>query len=148
MQLAPYSSNCTAELLASLLTDFCAPPAAAPTRDLLAAKFKEIATFELRPGILVFPTVGAEGRLGSVIIEKPGYLEGQNVRCETTIRGEQVNLLMDELVPFEWRGNPSKYLDSDSFIAGGASLTLGVRMRPSFTDKAYGYRRPIPLIMR
>lgn len=101
----------------------CARPSSGQKRNQLAAKYKEVVAFEIRPGILAFSTFAKDGNVCRVIIERPGYLDGgQNSSFETGIPSEQVDLLVDEVVPLTERGKPEKWLNSDSFVAGGVSL--------------------------
>src|SRR5215470_16569020 len=123
MRLAPsWRSNNMPVVCVFLLMPFCGWSAAAQTKDHLATKYKEVPAFEIRPGILAFATFGKDGNVCRLIIEKPGYLGGQGSGFDTTLPDGQVDLLVDEVVPRSERGKPAKYLNSDSYIAGGASL--------------------------
>lgn len=122
MQVASCRSYYVPAICVVLLIPFCTWFAAGQTKNQLAAKYKEISTFEIRPGIVAFATFAKDGNVCRLIIEKPGYVGGQASGFETTLPGGQIDLLVDEVAPPDERGKPAKYLNSDSYIAGGASL--------------------------
>lgn len=91
------------------------------TEQQLSTRLKKIAAFEIRPGVDVFATFSADGNVCRMIVEKREYQDG-DAGSDRTIPSELANQLVDELVPPTARGNPSKYLSQDSYIAGGSSL--------------------------
>jgi hypothetical protein len=92
------------------------------TKGQLEAKYKEIIAFEVRPGILAFSTFTADGRVCRMAIEKTPLLDAQHSDFDDTIPSTLVTQLVDAVVPPSERGKPAKYLNSESFIAGGAAL--------------------------
>ena len=90
-------------------------------RSALGAKCREIAAFEIQPGIVAFSTFTKDGDICQMTIEKLGYVDAQHSDFDSTIPSGQVDHLVDEVVPPSERGKRSKYLSGDSFVAGGLS---------------------------
>lgn len=95
--------------------------AAGQTKTQLAAKYTEIAAFEIRPGIVAFSTFTKDGDVCRVVIEKLLYLDQQSSNFDDKLPSALVDLLVDEVVPPSERGKRAKYLSTDSFIAGGSA---------------------------
>ena len=57
-----------------------------------------------------------------MVVEKRQYIDPRNADFSITIPNTVANQLVDDLVPPTERGKASKYLSSDSFVAGGASF--------------------------
>jgi hypothetical protein len=100
---------------------FCSMGAAGQTEPQLAVRLKKVTAFEIRPGIDVFPAFTTDGSVCRMVVEKRQYLDPRNADFDITIPSAVANQLVDELVPATERGKPSKYLSSESFVAGGAS---------------------------
>ena len=91
------------------------------TESQISTHLKKIVVFEIRPGIDVFPVFSADGNVCRMVIEKRGY-STEKPDFDIIIPTALANQLVDEVVPPSERGNPSKFLSPDSYIAGGASL--------------------------
>jgi hypothetical protein len=96
--------------------------AAGQTEDELGARFKKVAAFEIRSGIVVFPTFAANGSVCQMIVEKRKYINSHDLNTDIVIPSTLANQLVDELVPPDERGRPSKYLSPQSYILGRASF--------------------------
>jgi len=105
-----------------ILLLFCSVGAAGQTEDQLGVRLKKVAVFEVRPGIDVFPSFATDGRVCRMVVEKRQYIDSRNADFSITIPNTVANQLVDDLVPPTERGKASKYLSSDSFVAGGASF--------------------------
>jgi len=101
---------------------FCASIASAQTKEQLAAKHKEVAAFEIEPGIVAFSTFTRDGNVCEIIIHKLGYVDSQHSDFDSTIPDSKVDHLVDEVVAPTERGKPSKYLSPHSWMAGGAAF--------------------------
>jgi hypothetical protein len=106
-------------MILTLLWSFSAP---GQTEDQLSARLKKVVAFEIRPGIDVYPSFAADGNVCRMVIEKRRYADPGNADFNLTIPNAVANQLVDELVPPTERGEPSKYLSTESFVAGGASF--------------------------
>ena len=97
------------------------PGAVGQTLDQLGLRFKRVIAFEIRPGIDMFPTFAVDGAVCRMIVERREYADSTN-DFDNTISTTLATRLVDELVPALERGKPSKYLSTDSYIAGGGSF--------------------------
>jgi len=98
----------------------CAWNSTAQTKDQLGAKYRQIVAFEIQPGIVAFSTFSKDGNVCQMTIEKVGHVNGQHPDFDRAI--PEVNRLVDQVVPSAERGKPAKYLNTASYIAGGASF--------------------------
>jgi len=101
---------------------FCSWGTVGQTEDQLGVRLKKLVTFEIRPGIVVFPTFTTGGDVCRMVIEKKQYIDSSNPDFDRMIPSDLVDRLVDEVVPPNERGKPSKYLSSESYIAGGAAF--------------------------
>ena len=123
MQFSPSNRSGRVSISCGLVVVlFCAWNAAAQTKEQLGAKYKQIAAFEIQPGIVAFSAFTKDGNVCQMTIEKLGYVDAQHSDFDSTIPSGQVDRLVDEVVPPSERGKRSKYLSGDSFIAGGTSF--------------------------
>jgi hypothetical protein len=120
MQTAPVN-RAIRWVITGFLCCFCAPwgrLASAQTESDLAGRFKKVATFEVRPGINVFPTFEANEAVCRMVVEKRNHVD-PNLYADPVIPEMDVDELVDELIPVEQRGNKSKYPRSRSYVADG-----------------------------
>ncbi|HTR26790.1 MAG TPA: hypothetical protein VMI10_22655 [Terriglobales bacterium] len=111
MRFSPLSFSERMAVLCSLVVVlFCTWNAAAQTKEQLGAKYKQIATFEIQPGIVAFSMFSKDGNVCQITIEKPGYVDAQHSDFDSTIPSGEVDGLVDEVVPPSERGKRSKYL--------------------------------------
>lgn len=96
--------------------------AAAQTQDQLGSRFKKLVALEIRPGIVAFPTFSSDGNVCRLTIQKMQPFESRNSDTDQMIPSALVDQLVDEVVPLAERGKPSKYLSTESYIAGGAAF--------------------------
>jgi hypothetical protein len=109
-------------MLSLALSLNCGWVAVAQTQDQLGSRFKRLSAFEIRPGIVAFPTFSKDGNVCRLTIQKMQPFESSNSDTDQMIPSAFVDQLVDEVVPPPERGKPSKYLSTDSYIAGGAAF--------------------------
>jgi hypothetical protein len=92
------------------------------TEGQLGSRFKKLVAFEIRPGIVAFPTFSIGGNVCRLTIQKMRPFESRNSDSDQMIPSTLVDQLVDEVVPPAERGRPSKYLSTESYISGGAAF--------------------------
>lgn len=100
-------------------------PILGQTENEIIAKYPQISTYAVRPGILLFAKYTEDGQVCEMVIEKQHYSPG-NVDLGSTIPRELFNQIIDELVPIADRGAPTKqYMrdNSESSITGTTEET-------------------------
>ncbi len=95
---------------------------AGQTEAQLGARFKKLTVFEVRPGIVASSTFSDDGNVCRLTIEKMRSLDPGNSDLGHMIPSAEVNPLVDEVVPPSERGKASKYLNAESWIAGGGAF--------------------------
>jgi hypothetical protein len=70
---------------------------------------------------VAFPTFSSDGNVCRLTIQKMPF-ESRKSDTDEVIPSALVDQLIDEVVPPAERGKPSKYLSTDSYIAGGAAF--------------------------
>jgi hypothetical protein len=88
----------------------------------LAARFKKLVLFEIRPGIVALPTFAADGRVCRLEIKRVQQLESESTAPDHVIPSNLVDKVVDQVVPPSERGKPNKYLSTESWMAGGAAF--------------------------
>ena len=109
-------------ILSLALSLNCGLDAVGQTQDQLGSRFKRLVAFEIRPGIVPFPTFSSDGNVCRLTIQKMRPFESGSPDTDQMIPSALVDQLVDEAVPPAERGKPSKYLSTDSYIAGGAAF--------------------------
>jgi len=70
---------------------FCTWNAAAPTKEQLGAKYKQIATFEIQPRIAAFSRFSKDGNVCQMTIEKLGSVDAQHSDFDSTLLSGKVD---------------------------------------------------------
>jgi len=98
--------------------------ASAQTSEDLAAKYPVVAAYQVRPEILMTAKYAEDGQVCEMTLEKRHYQTAEEIDLGSTIPAKMIDQLTDELVPASERGKPtSRWLDKDSYVAGGVSFT-------------------------
>lgn len=99
-------------------------PACAQTSNGLAAKYPVVVGYEVRPGILMTARYAEDGNVCEMILEKRHYHTRDQIDLSSVIPKKLEDQLIDELAPPAERGQPtSRWLDKDSYVAGGVTHT-------------------------
>jgi hypothetical protein len=67
------------------------------------AKYKAVEAYEVRPGILMFPSYTEDGKVCQIGLERRHY-SPEIIRLESTLAREDVDAIVDELAPASERG--------------------------------------------
>jgi hypothetical protein len=76
---------------------------AASTQTNPMAKYKAVETYQVRPGILMFPTYSKDGQVCEIGLERSHY-SPEIIRLDSTLTREDVDAIVDELAPPSERG--------------------------------------------
>jgi hypothetical protein len=89
----------------------------------LSARYPAISAYEVRPGILMTALYGEDGQVCQMTIERRHSTpKEKDIDLSSTISRKAIDQLTDELVPAAERGPAtSRWLDADSYVAGGVS---------------------------
>jgi hypothetical protein len=102
-----------------LLLLLTAPPQKNPM-----AKYKAVEAYEVRPGILMFPSYSEEGQVCEIGLERRHY-SPEMIRLDSTFSREDVDAIVDELAPASERGPKSQIpLDGLILVVGPGMTTL------------------------
>jgi hypothetical protein len=91
----------------------------------ISAKYPVVNAYEVRPGILMTAKYTKEGQVCEMALEKR-HKTSERIDLGSTISRELIRQLVDELVPMNERGKPTKqYLrnNSESTITGNVEVT-------------------------
>jgi hypothetical protein len=67
------------------------------------AKYKAVEAYEVRPGILMFPTYSNDGQVCEIGLERRHY-SPEMIRLDSTLTREDVDAIVDEVAPASDRG--------------------------------------------
>jgi hypothetical protein len=103
-----------------LIATFSVLQVQAQTSYDLAAKYRQVTTYEVRPGILMTADFGADGQVCEMVLQTNHY-EPERIVLGSGISTKLENEVLEELVPADERGHEtSKWLDPDSFVVDNA----------------------------
>ena len=85
-------------------------------------KYRKIEAYEVRPGILMLPTYTADNQICEIGLERLHY-SPDLVRLDSGLSRKQVEQILDELVPEDERGSPSKEVGGSLITQSGKGLT-------------------------
>ena len=71
------------------------------------AKYKAVEAYEVRPGILMFPTYSEDGEVCEIGLERRHY-SWEIIRLDSTLAREDIDAIVDELAPASERGPKSQ----------------------------------------
>jgi hypothetical protein len=71
------------------------------------AKYPKIEAYEVRPGILMMPRYTATDEVCEIGLEKLHY-SPELIRLDSALTRDEINQILDELVPTDERGKPSE----------------------------------------
>jgi len=86
------------------------------------AKYKAVETYEVRPGILMFPSYSEEGQVCQIGLERRHY-SPQMIRLDSTLARKDVDEVVDELAPASERGPKSQNPLDDLIHVVGPGMT-------------------------
>jgi hypothetical protein len=84
-------------------------------------KYRKVEGYEVRPGVLVTPRFTADRQLCEIGIERRGY-SPEVIRLSSMTR-EEIESIVDELVPLAERGNPMRDFPSGLVSIDGSAET-------------------------
>jgi len=88
----------------------------------LMQKYLPIATYQIRPGIIMFVEFDNQGQACQMTLERNEAVSSNDGKRDT-FSAQLADQLVDELAPVAVRGQPlSRYLNPDSYVAGGVFL--------------------------
>ena len=89
----------------------------------LSARYPAVSAYEVRPGILMTALYSADGQVCQMTIERRHSTpKEKDIDLSSTVSRKVIDQLTDELVPANERGQArSRWLDDDSYVAGGVS---------------------------
>jgi hypothetical protein len=88
------------------------------------AKYKAVEAYEVRPGILMFPTYSEDGEVCEIGLERRHYSR-EMIRLDSTLAREDIDAILDELAPANERGPKSQNpLDSLMLVVGPGRTAL------------------------
>jgi hypothetical protein len=91
--------------------------AASPQKNPMA-RYKAVEAYEVRPGILMFPTYSEDGEVCEIGLERRYYSRGM-ISVDSTLAREDIDAIVDELAPASERGPKSQNpLDSLMLVVG------------------------------
>ncbi len=85
-------------------------------------KYKAVEAYEVRPGILMFPTYSEEGQVCQIGLERSHY-SPEIIRLDSTLAREDVDAIVDELAPASERGPKSQNPFDDLMLVVGPGMT-------------------------
>jgi hypothetical protein len=111
-------------MLRPLLGCLIAASAWGQTASELAAKYPPVSAYEIRPGVLLTARYSGDGQVCEMVLEARHYRSPEKVDLNSDIAPKLQKQLVDELVPASEKGEPKgRWLDRDSYMAGGVSYT-------------------------
>ena len=112
----------------------------AATKQQRFAKYRKIEAYEVRPGILMIPRYTADGELCEIGLERLHY-SPKLIRLESDLSREEINQILDELVPADERGKPPKDTTSTLITQSGPSMTTNIEYE-NVSIQIYGATLP------
>src|SRR6266481_1086183 len=94
----------------------------APTAQQRFQEYKKIEAYEVRPGILMLPRYTVDNQVCEIGLERLHY-SPQLIRLDSGLSRQEIDKILDELVPADERGKPSKEAGGALVTQGGHSLT-------------------------
>ncbi len=96
---------------------------ASPQKNTMA-KYKAVEAYEVRPGILMFPSYSEEGQVCEIGLERRHY-SPEIITLYSTLSRKEVDAIVDELAPASERGPKSQNpLDSLMLVVGPGMTTF------------------------
>lgn len=95
--------------------------AAAQSKADFTTKYQTLATYQVRPGMVMFVEFSDTGQVCEVTIKKDEAIQSSEA-AKAVFSDQLADQLVDELAPVSVRGQPSKFLSPHSYVAGGAFL--------------------------
>lgn len=89
----------------------------------LAAKYPVVSAYEVRPGILMTARYAADGQVCQMVLETRHYHRADEIDLGSTIPTKLEDRLIDELVPENERGKPTKSRWLNGDVGGGVTYT-------------------------
>jgi hypothetical protein len=86
------------------------------------AKYKAVEAYEVRPGILMFPTYSEDGEVCEIVLERRHY-SPEMIRLDSNLSREDVDAIVDELAPASERGPKSGNTLGDLMLVDGLGMT-------------------------
>lgn len=83
-------------------------------------KYKKLEAYEIRPGILMFPRFTAEDEFCEIGLQRLGY-SPEVVRVSSSLSQEEIDRVLDGLVPAEERGKRLTDFPDSLYVITGAS---------------------------
>lgn len=113
---------------------------AATTMQQRFAKYRKIEAYEIRPGILLMPRYTDDNEVCEIGLEKLHYSPSL-IRLDSGLSRKEIDEILDELVPADERGKPSKDTVGNLITRGGHSLTTNIEFE-NVSIQIYGATAP------
>ena len=94
---------------------------ASPQKNSMA-KYKAVEAYEVRPGILMFPTYTEDGQVCEIGLERHHY-SPEIIRLDPNLSREDIDAIVDELAPTSERGPKSQNPLDDLMLVAGPGMT-------------------------
>ena len=94
---------------------------ASPQKNRMA-KYKAVEAYEVRPGVLMFPSYSEEGQVCEIGLERRHY-SPEMIRLDSTLARTDVDAIVDELAPASERGPKSQNPLDDLMLVVGPGRT-------------------------
>ena len=104
------------------------------------AKYKAIEAYEIRPGVLMMPRYSSDGRVCEIGLEKLLY-SPETIRLDSSLSREEIDQIVDELVPADERGPRSEDFPTDVMSEMGGGMTT-IRVFKNVSIDIYGATSP------
>jgi hypothetical protein len=96
---------------------------ASPQKNTMA-KYKAVEAYEVRPGILMFPSYSEDGQVCEIGLERRHY-SPEKITLYSTLSREEIDAIVDELAPASERGPKSQNpLDDLMLVVGHGRTTF------------------------
>lgn len=106
------------------------------------AQYRRIEAYEVRPGILMMPRYTASNEICEIGLERLQYSPTM-IRVNADLSREQIFQILDELVPVNERGAPSKDMAGKLITQGGLVQTTNIEYE-NISIQIYGAQSQLP----
>src|SRR2546423_1316508 len=113
---------------------------ATTTSEQRFARYRQIEAYEVRPGILMMPRYTSDDKVCEIGLEKLHY-SPILIRLDSELSRKEIDEMLDELVPADERGQPSKDSVGNLITQSGQGLTTNIEYE-NVSIQIYGTTLP------
>lgn len=113
---------------------------ATTTTEQRFANYRRIEAYEVRPGILMMPRYTADDKVCEIGLERLQY-SPTLIRVDSGLSREEIFQILDELVPVDERGKPSRDTVGNLVTQSGQSVTTKIEYE-NVSIRVYGVTLP------